>query len=142
MQFHRSIRYQHGGNILFHKGLRYQKGAGFGSIFGALFRSLKPLVSMGFKAGKNLLQSNAAKSVGNTLLDIGKDAAKKVTVDLLEGKPFRESLSNEVDDAKKKIAAKLKGEGRKRKGRKRKTNFNSDDSSDEEIFKKKRYSLI
>jgi predicted DNA-binding protein (UPF0251 family) len=97
---------------------------------------------MGLKAGKKFIQSNAVKSVGNTLLDIGKDAAKKVAVDLLEGKPLKETVNHEIDDAKKKIAAKLKGQGRKRKYKKQ-LSYDSDSSSDHEFFKKKKkYSLI
>jgi len=109
MYIHEGLRYQRaGGGMFIHHGLRYQRGGGFGSIFSMLFRTLKPLASMGLRAGKNFIQSNAVKSVGNTLLDIGKDAAKKVAVDLLEGKPLKETVNHEIDDAKKKLQQNLR----------------------------------
>lgn len=113
-----------------HKGLRYQSGRGIGSIFGFLARSLKPLFSMGLSAGKKLLTSETAKSLGRTALDIGKEAAKNVVVDMLEGKDVKETLNKELDSAKSKIASTIKGEGRKRKRKKCKS------------AKKSRYSFL
>lgn len=70
---------------------------------------------MGLSAGKRLLTSDTAKKIGSSMLDIGKDAAKNLAVDLLEGKNLDESLSKEMQSAKAKIASRIKGAGRKRK---------------------------
>lgn len=99
----------------YHRGARFQAGRGIGSLFAGLFRSLKPLFSMGISTGKKILNSDIAKSVGSTALDIGKKAASNMAVDLLEGKDMKQSLSNEIESAKSQIASKIKGSGRKRK---------------------------
>jgi len=101
--------------MLIHRGERYQSGRGIGSLFSGIIRGLKPLFSMGLSAGKKLLTSDTAKQIGSTLLDIGKDSAKNLAVDLLEGKNIEESLNKELQSAKNKIASKIKGGGRKRK---------------------------
>lgn len=98
-----------------HRGERFQRGRGIGSLFAGLFRTLKPLFSMGLKAGKKMLTSDVAKDIGSTALNIGKEAAKNVAVDLLEGKDMSDTLNRELESAKSKVAAKLKGRGRKKK---------------------------
>lgn len=102
--------------FMVHRGDRFQRGRGLGGFFTGLFRTLKPLFSMGLSASKKILTSDAAKSLGRTALDIGKDSVKKVAVDVLTGKNIKESLDKELDDAKQKIAQKIRGSGqRKRK---------------------------
>jgi len=101
--------------MFYHTGLRYQKGAGFGSLFSGLFRMLKPLASMGLKAGKQFIGSSFAKKAGSAMLDIGKDAAKNLIVDVLEGANVKDSAVKQLEDAKSKIATAMKGGGRKRK---------------------------
>jgi hypothetical protein len=102
--------------MYFHRGERFQQGRGFGGFFSGLFRQLKPLFSMGFSAGKKMLSTDTAKSLGRSALDIGKDAVKKVAVDVLSGKNLKESVNKEIDDVKQKIATKISGSGyRKRK---------------------------
>jgi hypothetical protein len=101
--------------MYFHEGFRHQQGLGLGSLFGSLFRSLMPIAKMGLSAGKNFLKSNFAKKIGSQALDIGKTAATNLAVDLLEGKKFKESAADQLDEAKSKIATALKGGGRKRK---------------------------
>lgn len=101
--------------MLIHRGERFQSGRGIGSLFSGIIRGLKPLFSMGLSAGKKLLTSDTAKKIGSTMLDMGKDAAKNLAVDLLEGKNLDESLNKEIQSAKAKIASKIKGAGRKRK---------------------------
>jgi len=120
--------------MLYHQGLRYQRGAGFGSLFSSLFRMLKPLASMGLKAGKQFVGSNFAKKAGSAMLDIGKDAAKNLLVDVLEGANVKESAVKQLDDAKTKIASAMQGSGR---GRKRKKPIQSNKNC-----KKIAYSLI
>ena len=72
---------------------------------------------MGISAGKKFLASDTAKKLGTAALDIGKDAAKNVVVDMLEGKDVKETLNKELESAKSKIASTIKGAGRKRKRR-------------------------
>ena len=63
-----------------------------------------------------MLSTDTAKSLGRSALDIGKDAVKKVAVDVLSGKNLKESVNKEIDDVKQKIATKISGSGyRKRK---------------------------
>ena len=102
-------------SLRFHEGARFQRGRGIGSILGGLFRWLRPIASMGLNVGKKVLSSDLAKKLGNTALDIGKSAATNIAVDMLEGKAFKETASEQLNDAKKAIATTLKGRGRKRK---------------------------
>ena len=111
--------------MLYHRGLREQNGRGIGGFFLNLFRGLKPLASMGLSAGKKLLNSDFAKSVGRTALDIGKEAAKNVAVDVLSGKTIKESVDKELETAKDKIATKIRGSGKKRKSSKNKVEHQS-----------------
>lgn len=129
--------------MLLHEGLRYQSGRGFGSMFSGLFRTLKPLVSMGLRAGKKILTSDLAKQVGSTALDIGKSTLKNVAADLIEGKNPSDALDKGLETAKSAISSQIRGSGRKRgkrrackgvkKNKKRKFNLldNSDNNYDE-----------
>lgn len=103
--------------FMVHRGDRFQRGRGIGGFFSGLFRTLKPLFSMGFTASKKILTSDAAKSLGRTALDIGKDSLKKVAVDVLTGKNVKESLDKELDEAKQKIAEKIRGSGQRKRKR-------------------------
>ena len=122
--------------LAYHSGLRFQHGRGFGSIFGSIFRALKPIARMGLNAGKRFIKSDFAKNLGNTALDIGKTAATNIAVDMLKGKKFSDSAQEQIDDAKQKIATTLKGGGcstRKRKKKKQILDINP---------KKLKYSLL
>jgi exonuclease VII small subunit len=101
----------------YHSGLRYQRGAGFTSLFSGLFKALRPLASMGFSAGKKFLESDIAKKIGSTALDVGKNALTNIATDLLEGVDLKESAQKQLNEAKSKISKVLKGGGG---GRKRK----------------------
>lgn len=117
--------------MIIHRGLREQQGRGFGGFLGNIFRGLKPLISMGLSTGKKLLNSDFAKSVGRTALDIGKEAAKNIAVDVLTGTPMQDSVDKELLSAKEKIANKIRGSGK----RKRRIKHHYSD-------KKKKYSLL
>ena len=118
-----------------HHSLRFQQGRGIGSLFGGLLRFLKPMASMGFRAGKKLLESDLAKKVGSAALDVGKEAAKNIAVDILEGRAFKDSAKNQLDEAKKVISSAIKGGGsRKRKNRRR--------TVVSDCSKKKKYNLL
>lgn len=101
--------------MYFHSGIRHQRGLGLGSLFSGFFRALKPIAKMGWSAGKKFLNSDIAKKIGSEALDIGKNAATNIAVDLLEGKKFSDSANEQLDQAKSRIATALKGGSRKRK---------------------------
>jgi len=124
--------------ILLHEGLRYQSGRGFGSIFSDLFKTLKPLISMGLKAGKKIITSDLAKQ-GSTALNIGKDTLKNVEADLIEGQSASTSLDKGLETAKSTIANQIRGSGKRKKKKRacksaikhKKRKFNLLDDSDE-----------
>ena len=121
----------------FHTGLRFQQGRGFGSLFGAILRGLKPIARLGLNAGKRFIKSDFAKNLATTALDMGKSAATNIAVDLLEGKKFSDSAQEQIEDAKSKIATTLKGGSCKKRRRKRKALI-----SDLTGNKKIKYSLL
>jgi hypothetical protein len=123
--------------LTYHSGLRFQQGRGFGSIFGAILRGLKPIAKLGLNAGKRFLKSDLAKNLATTALDMGKTAATNIAVDLLEGKKFSDSAQEQLEDAKSKIATTLKGGSCKMKRKKRKALL-----SDLTENKKIKYSLL
>lgn len=136
----------------FHQGPYIQRGRGIGSLFSGLFRSLKPLASMGLKVGKKILNSDIAKKVGSTALDFGKEALTNVAVDLLEGKNFKDSANEQLAEAKARLAQTLKGGGKRKRNKKKKKYYSDSedsDSSDEPHRRKrkknrhpKKYSLL
>ena len=109
--------------LTYHSGLRFQQGRGFGSFFGSILRSLKPIAKMGLNAGKKLIQSDFVKKLGNTALDVGKQAATNIAVDVLEGKNLKDSAQEQLEEAKKQIATTLKGGGCAKKRKKKKLVF-------------------
>ena len=123
--------------LTYHSGLRFQQGRGFGSIFGAILRGLKPIARLGLNAGKRFIKSDFAKNLASTALDMGKSAATNIAVDLLEGKKFSDSAQEQIEDAKSKIATTLKG-GSCRKRRRKKKALISDLTGNKKI----KYSLL
>lgn len=123
--------------LTYHSGLRFQQGRGFGSIFGAILRGLKPIARLGLNAGKRFIKSDFAKNIASTALDMGKSAATNIAVDLLEGKKFSDSAQEQIEDAKSKIATTLKG-GSCRKRRRKKKALISDLTGNKKI----KYSLL
>lgn len=101
--------------MLLHRGDRYQAGRGLGGIFASMFRGLKPLFQMGINAGRKLLGSDIAKSIGSTALEIGKDTLKNAAADLLEGNNPKDTLNKGLETAKSRIANQIRGSGKKRK---------------------------
>lgn len=99
----------------FHSGLRYQRGRGLGSIFSGLMRGFAPLARMGLNAGKKLLNSDIVKNIGKSALDHGKKTLLSMAADLVEGKNVKESAQAQLNEARKDIASKLRGGGRKRR---------------------------
>lgn len=113
----------------FHRGPYMQSGRGIGSLFSGLFRSLKPLASMGLKVGKKIINSDIAKKIGSTALDFGKEALTNVAVDLLEGKNFKDSANEQLAEAKARLAQTLKGGGRRRKYKRKKKYYSDSEDS-------------
>ena len=109
--------------LTYHSGLRFQKGRGFGSFFGSILRGLKPIAKMGLNAGKRFIKSDFVKKLGNTALDVGKQAATNIAVDVLEGKNLKDSAQEQLEEAKKQIATTLKGGGCAKKRKKKKLVF-------------------
>ncbi len=102
-------------SLKYHHGFRLQQGRGIGSIFSGLLRFLRPIASMGLSAGKKVLTSDIAKKLGAAALDVGSTAAKNIAVDLLEGKAFKDTANEQLEEAKKVIANTIKGSGHKKK---------------------------
>ncbi len=98
----------------YHSGPRYQKGRGLGNIFMSMFRGLAPIARLGMQAGKKILSSPLAKKLGNAALDVAKTSATSLAADLVDGKNMNESMQQELEKARSKIATTLRG-GRKRK---------------------------
>ena len=107
-------------SLKYHHGFRLQQGRGIGSIFSGLLRFLRPIASMGLSAGKKVLTSDIAKKLGAAALDVGSTAAKNIAVDLLEGKAFKDTANEQLEEAKKVIANTIKGSGHKKKEREQK----------------------
>lgn len=62
-----------------------------------------------------MLTSDIAKKLGAAALDVGSTAAKNIAVDLLEGKAFKDTANEQLEEAKKVIANTIKGSGHKKK---------------------------
>jgi len=118
-----------------HRGERIQAGRGLGSLFGSIFRTLKPLAQMGIQAGRRFIQSDFAKSIGRTALETGKEALKNVVADALDGQNVSESLNKEVTNAKSKIAQQIRGSGKRKKK-------NCKPCEKEIMIKKKKFNLL
>lgn len=98
----------------YHVGPRYQRGRGLGSIFGALFRGLAPIAKLGLRAGKSFIANPAVRQFGQSALNMARESAKNIALDVLEGRNVKDSAQEELEKARSKIASTLRG-GRKRK---------------------------
>jgi hypothetical protein len=78
-------------------------------------RGFMPVLRGGLAAGKKFVASPLGQSLKNSLLTSGTSALTGVAADLLEGKDFKTAASEQVEEAKKKLASTLRGSGRKRK---------------------------
>lgn len=98
-----------------------QSGYGLGGIFSSLFRRIIP-------AGRAFLQSKT----GQTLKDIGVQAASTTISDIIDGKNAGESARENLSDAKKKIGSLIKEKIEKRPHSRQRPYHRLTDSSDEE----------
>lgn len=99
----------------FHSGIRIQRGRGIGSVFAGLFRSFIPIAKKGIEIGKKIINSSIVKNIASTALDSGKKAAVNVAADFLEGKNYKKTAQEELEEAKNKIASTIRGRGKNRK---------------------------
>jgi hypothetical protein len=97
----------------FHQGIELQRGRGFGSLFSGLIRTLIPIAKVGLNAGKRVLQSDYVKNLGSKALSVGKEMVKNIASDVLAGQTFKNSATNEINEAKKKLSEAIKGSGKK-----------------------------
>jgi len=101
--------------MLFHQGPRVQRGRGLGAIFAAIARGIAPIARLGLKAGRSFVANPFVRKLGTSALDIAKQSAINLSADLIDpDKDIKKSTQEELDSAKRKIAATLRG-GRKRK---------------------------
>lgn len=106
----------------YHRGPPIQQGAGLGSIFSGLWRTLVPAAKGAVKTIGNIVKSPGAKSAGRFIKDQVKEAAVNTALDALEGKSIGSSAKNRLKTASKNIlhATQYAGESRKSTNRKRK----------------------
>ena len=117
--------------------MRLQHGRGIGSLFSGLLRFLRPIASMGLNAGRKFLGSDIAKKLGSAALDVGTSAAKNIAVDLLEGKAFKDTANEQLNEAKKVIANTIKGGSQKKKKKRKRASVKTSCSN-----KKAKYNLL
>lgn len=103
--------------MAFHRGPLLQRGYGLGGIFASLFKRIIPI-------GKAFIQSKT----GQTLKDIGVQAASNTISEIIGGRNVRESAKENLSDAKKRIGTLIK----------EKIENRDQDSSDEEEPKPKK----
>ena len=82
--------------LFFPGGKRIQRGRGIGGWLGIASRLFKPLGSLAVKAVK----SPAGKTIVNAVKNQAIDSSINVAKDLVEGKSFKESLTDEYENAK------------------------------------------
>ena len=100
----------------YHSGPPIQQGAGLGSIFSGLFRTLIPAAKGAVKTLSKVAKSPTAKSAGRFLRDQVKEAAVSTALDALEGKSFGSSAKNRLKTATKNILHAAQNKGGPRKG--------------------------
>ena len=83
----------------FHQGPAIQHGAGLGSIFSGLWRSLVPAAKSAVKTLGKIAKSPSGKFIGNQV----KQAAVDTALDALEGKSAGASAKNRLKTATKNI---------------------------------------
>ena len=81
-------------------------GAGLGSVFGTLFRSVSPIVRKLFTTGKRLLASKASKSLLNEAKKSALKASLNVAEDALSGKPVLKSAERNLNQFGKNVVGK------------------------------------
>ena len=87
----------------YHRGVAIQQGAGLGSIFSGLFRTLVPVAKRAVKTVGRIVKSDKVKSVGKYLGKQATQAAVDTALEALEGKPIGKAAKTRLKDATKNI---------------------------------------
>ena len=100
----------------YHRGPPIQHGAGLGSIFSGLWRTLARVAKGAVKTIGKIAKSPTAKSAGRFIKNQVKEAAVNTALDALEGKSIGSSAKNRLKTASKNIlhATQYGGESRNR----------------------------
>lgn len=128
--------------MIFHHGSDFQQGRGIGSLFSGLFRTLVPIARAGANLGKRVLKSDFVQNLSKQALQHGAEMAKNVAADLLQGKNFSESASEQLEEAKKKVGEAIRGSGRGRGRAKRKRETKTKKTTVTHNKKCKRFNLF
>ena len=87
----------------YHRGPAVQQGAGLGSIFSGLIRTLAPMAKGAVKSIGRIVKSDGAKSVGRYLKKEATRAAVDTALEALEGRPVGKAAKNRLKTATKNI---------------------------------------
>ena len=87
----------------YHRGPVVQQGAGLGSIFSGLIRTLAPVAKGAVRSIGRIVKSDGAKSVGRYLKREATKAAVDTALEALEGRPVGKAAKNRLKTATKNI---------------------------------------
>jgi hypothetical protein len=87
-----------------HRGPYIQRGRGIGSSLTAMFKGAIPALKL---FGEKIIQSPVTKEIVKTAKRSALDAGLNVASDLLKGKKIKQSVSENVDTAKKAVTNSL-----------------------------------
>ena len=87
----------------YHRGVAIQQGAGLGSIFSRLFRTLVPVAKRAVKTVGRIVKSDKVKSVGKYLGKQATQAAVDTALEALEGRPVGKAAKTRLKNATKNI---------------------------------------
>ena len=87
----------------YHRGPAVQQGAGLGSIFSGLIRTLAPAAKSAVKSIGRIVKSEGVKSAGRYLKKEATRAAVDTALEALEGRPIGKAAKNRLKSATKNI---------------------------------------
>ena len=87
----------------YHRGPAVQQGAGLGSIFSGLIRTLAPAAKSAVKSIGRLVKSDGVKSAGRYLKKEAARAVVDTALEALEGRPIGKAVKNRLKSATKNI---------------------------------------
>ena len=87
----------------YHRGVAIQQGAGLGSIFSGLFRTLVPVAKRAVRTVGRFVKSDGVKSAGKYLGKQATRAAVDTALEALEGKPVGKAAKARLKNATKNI---------------------------------------
>ena len=106
--------------MTYHRGVRRQHGTGIASIFGSLFRALRPIAKGATKTFITSAKTAAKSSAGQKIKKNLKDAAINMAIDSIQGKDVKTSAKTHLKNATKDI---LEASKQSKKPIKRKANI-------------------